>query len=119
MIPKYSSSGGTCSQHPALGCLPNTGYNHLLATACRFVWQLQYLVSQGLYVLLDFSSTREVEPNVADASILARNWGNLWRILADIPVYKTLLKGRIFPDLVNEPRYARTLSSSSSRRLLS
>lgn len=25
---------------------------------CRFLWQLQFLVSQGLYVLLDFSSTR-------------------------------------------------------------
>lgn len=68
------------------------------------MWQLQYLVSQGLYVLLDFSSTRDSEPNVADPNLLAQNWGNFWRILADIPGYNTLLRGRIVPDLVNEPR---------------
>jgi hypothetical protein len=71
----------------------------------RFVWQLQYLVSQGFYVLLDFSSTRDAEPNVSDGAVLARNWANLWRILADIPTYKTHLRGRIFPDVINEPRY--------------
>lgn len=68
------------------------------------MWQLQYIVSQGLYVLLDFSSTRQSELNAADSQVLAQNWGNLWRILADIPAYKTQLRGRIFPDLVNEPR---------------
>lgn len=67
------------------------------------MWQLQYLVSQGLYVLLDFSSTRESEPNLANPQLLAENFGNLWRILTDIPVYKQVLRGRIFPDLVNEP----------------
>lgn len=69
----------------------------------RFVWQLQYLVSQGFYLLLDFSSTREVEPNMQSASLLAQNWGRLWRILADIPAYKEFMAGRIFPDLINEP----------------
>lgn len=55
-------------------------------------------------MLLDFSSTRDAEPNVADPNLLAQNWGNFWRILADIPGYNTLLRGRIVPDLVNEPR---------------
>jgi len=76
----------------------------LLLLTCRFVWQIQYLVSQGLYVLLDFSSSRDAEPNLADANLLAQNWGNLWRIFTDIPVYKQVLRGRVFPDLVNEPR---------------
>lgn len=71
----------------------------------RFLWQLQYLISQGFYVLLDFSSTREREVNVENPELLARNWGNLWRILTDIPAYKEFMAGRIFPDLVNEPRY--------------
>jgi hypothetical protein len=57
-----------------------------------------------MYVLLDFSSTRPGEPNVVDPDVLATNWGNLWRILADIPAYKQHLAGRVFPDLINEPR---------------
>eukprot|EP00878_Enallax_costatus_P033161 GHUV01036555.1.p1 GENE.GHUV01036555.1~~GHUV01036555.1.p1 ORF type:complete len:425 (+),score=93.87 GHUV01036555.1:481-1755(+) len=69
----------------------------------RFLWQLQYLISQGFYVLLDFSSTREREVNVENPQLLAQNWGNLWRILTDIPAYKDYMAGRIFPDLVNEP----------------
>lgn len=51
---------------------------------------------------------RDSEPNVAEPNLLAQNWGNLWRILADIPLYNTLLRGRIFPDLINEPRYYST-----------
>lgn len=70
----------------------------------RFLWQLQYLVAQGFYVLLDFSSTRDIEPNVENPQLLAQNWGNLWRILTDIPAYKEYMAGRIFPDVVNEPR---------------
>ncbi|WIA11531.1 hypothetical protein OEZ85_011642 [Tetradesmus obliquus] len=69
----------------------------------RFLWQVQYLVSQGLYVLLDFSSTRDSEVNMQNPAVLAQNWGNFWKILTDIPAYKQQLAGRIFPDLVNEP----------------
>lgn len=65
---------------------------------------MQYLVSQGLYVLLDFSSTRDSEVNMQNPAVLAQNWGNFWKILTDIPAYKQQLAGRIFPDLVNEPR---------------
>lgn len=71
---------------------------------CRFLWQLQYLVSQGFYVLLDWSSTRDNEVNMQNPEVLAQNWGNLWKTLTDIPAYKDNLAGRIFPDLVNEPR---------------
>jgi hypothetical protein len=70
----------------------------------RFLWQLQYLVSQGFYLLLDFSSTRESEVNLQNPAVLAQNWGNFWKILTDIPAYKEQLAGRVFPDLVNEPR---------------
>jgi hypothetical protein len=62
-------------------------------------------VSQGFYLLLDFSSTRDSEVNVQNPAVLAQNWGNFWKILTDIPAYKDQLAGRIFPDLVNEPRY--------------
>jgi hypothetical protein len=75
-----------------------------VAIPCRFLWQVQYLVSQGFYVLLDFSSTRDSEINMQNPAVLAQNWGNFWKILTDIPAYKEQLAGRIFPDLVNEPR---------------
>ncbi|KAF8070911.1 hypothetical protein HT031_000992 [Scenedesmus sp. PABB004] len=61
----------------------------------RFLWQLQYLVSQGFYLLLDFSSSRDAEPNVSNPEVLAANWGNFWRILTDIPAYDTHLRGRV------------------------
>jgi hypothetical protein len=51
-------------------------------------------------------TNREVEPNVADPALLARNWKALWRTLADLPHYATHLRGRVFADLVNEPRWA-------------
>eukprot|EP00882_Tetradesmus_deserticola_P031313 GHRQ01035406.1.p1 GENE.GHRQ01035406.1~~GHRQ01035406.1.p1 ORF type:complete len:380 (+),score=80.90 GHRQ01035406.1:579-1718(+) len=79
----------------------------------RFLWQLQYLVSQGFYLLLDFSSTRESEVNMQNPAVLAQNWGNFWKILTDIPAYKDHLAGRIFPDLVNEPRYGGWVSAVS------
>lgn len=91
---------GLCSTSPPprLTCIPITPL-----PPRRFLWQLQYLVAQGFYVLLDFSSTREAEPNVSNPALLAENWGNLWRIMSDIPAYKSHMAGRVFPDLVNEP----------------
>jgi hypothetical protein len=69
----------------------------------RFLWQLQYLISQGFYIMLDFSSTRDTEPNVQNPALFAQNWSNFWRILSEIPAYKQHMQGRIFPDLINEP----------------
>lgn len=71
---------------------------------CRFLWQIQYLVSQGFYVVLDFNSQRGWEPNMIFGQLLGRNWGNLWRMLTELPEYKEHLAGRVFPDLANEPR---------------
>ncbi len=35
----------------------------------RFLWQVQYLVSQGFYVILAFSSNRDDEPNVSSPQL--------------------------------------------------
>lgn len=69
----------------------------------RFLWQVQYLISQGFYVLLDFNSQRDWEPNLVYGQLLGHNWGTLWRILTDLPEYKEHMAGRVFPDLANEP----------------
>uniref|UniRef100_A0A383WE90 Ammonium transporter AmtB-like domain-containing protein n=1 Tax=Tetradesmus obliquus TaxID=3088 RepID=A0A383WE90_TETOB len=69
----------------------------------RFLWQVQYLVSQGFYVLLDFASHRAEEPNMQQPQLLAANWAALWRMLTELPGYHEHLAGRVFPDLVNEP----------------
>jgi hypothetical protein len=71
--------------------------------AHRFLWQVQYMVSQGLYVLLDFNSQRGWEHNMPHGQLLARNWGTLWKALTDLPEYKEHMSGRVFPDLANEP----------------
>lgn len=60
-------------------------------------------MSQGFYVLLDYNSNREVDPNLTQPGLLAKNWGNLWRMLTQLPNWP-LMRGRVFPDLVNEPR---------------
>jgi hypothetical protein len=36
---------------------------------------------------------------------MAANWGNLWKMITALPKYKDYMKGRVFPDLVNEPGY--------------
>ncbi|KAI8471777.1 MAG: glycoside hydrolase superfamily [Monoraphidium minutum] len=70
----------------------------------RFLWQVQYVVSQGMYVVLAFSSSRDPEPNAASAPLFARNWQSLWKMLRDSPQYSRL-KGRILADLANEPSH--------------
>jgi hypothetical protein len=72
----------------------------------RFLWQVQYLVAQGFYVLLDFASHRSEELNMQQPQLLAANWAALWRMLTELPGYQQHLAGRVFPDLVNEPRWA-------------
>lgn len=89
-------------QRAAMVRHPNSA-SSLTVSATRFLWQLQYLVSQGFYVLLDFASARRQEPNMEQPQLLAQNWGNLWRMLVELPEYKEHLSGRIFPDLANEP----------------
>lgn len=79
---------------------------------------MQYLVSQGFYVLLDFSSTRDAEVNLQNPEVLAQNWGNFWKILTDIPAYKEYLAGRVFPDLVNEPRWATLYPIQEEKKLI-
>ncbi|KIZ04477.1 hypothetical protein MNEG_3478 [Monoraphidium neglectum] len=68
----------------------------------RLLWQVQYVVSQGMYAVLTFSSARDPEPNVASPQLFTRNWQNLWRMLADLPQYKHM-KGRVLADLATDP----------------
>ncbi|GBF87397.1 glycoside hydrolase [Raphidocelis subcapitata] len=74
-----------------------------VAAIHRFLWQVQYLVSQGFYVVLAFASTRDPEPNVSDPALLAANWHALLRALASLPNYSSRLRGRVLADLANEP----------------
>ena len=74
--------------------------------AHRFLWQVQYLVSQGFYVFLDYHPTASTDPNVEDPSLLAANWGALWRALKALPNYDSRLRGRVVADVVNEARCA-------------
>jgi hypothetical protein len=69
----------------------------------RFLWQIQYIISQGLYVIPAFHPTREPEANVVNPRLFTRNWRNLWRMLRDLPGYETRIKGRVLADLINEP----------------
>jgi hypothetical protein len=62
----------------------------------RFLWQVQYLVSQGFYVVMSHTSYLTHDPNMVDPNLLASNWGTLWRILTELPGYASLLKGRVF-----------------------
>jgi hypothetical protein len=71
-------------------------------SAARLLWQVQYVVSQGMYAVLTFSSARDPEPNVASPQLFTRNWQNLWRMLADLPQYKHM-KGRVLADLATDP----------------
>lgn len=69
----------------------------------RFLWQVQYLVSQGFYVVLDYHPTNNAgDPNMQDPELFATNWGNLWRAIQELPNYSCCLAGRIIADLVNE-----------------
>jgi len=62
----------------------------------RFLWQVQYLVSQGFYVVMSHTSYLTRDPNMVDPNMLASNWGNLWRIITELPTYRRHLKGRVF-----------------------
>lgn len=62
----------------------------------RFLWQIQYLVSQGFYVVIAHTSYLTRDPNMIDPNVLASNWGNFWRILSELPEYQQHLKGRVF-----------------------
>jgi len=68
----------------------------------RFLFEIEYLVSQGLYVLLSYHPTAPRDAAAADAALFASNWGALWRSLAALPSYPTRLRGRVFADLLNE-----------------
>ncbi|KAI8465992.1 MAG: hypothetical protein J3K34DRAFT_435184 [Monoraphidium minutum] len=68
----------------------------------RLLWQVQHIVSQGMYVVLAFSSARDPEPNVASPRLFTKNWQNLYRAMADLPNYKSL-KGRVLADLASDP----------------
>lgn len=56
-------------------------------------------------MLLDFNSQRGLEHNMVHGQLLGRNWGNLWRMLTELPEYKEHMSGRVFPDLANEPMW--------------
>lgn len=62
----------------------------------RFLWQVQYLVSQGFYVVLTHTSYLTRDPNMVDPNMLASNWGNLWRMITELPAYRRHLRGRVF-----------------------
>jgi hypothetical protein len=95
---------------------PSTGGSTLRLTTCnwylpqapgtaaihRFLFQIDYLVSQGFYVVLSYHPTAPRDAVTADAQLFANNWGNLWRSLVALPSYATKLRGRVFPDLLNE-----------------
>lgn len=64
------------------------------------------MVSQGVYVLLDFHPTSDsIDPNVADPALFAANWGGLWGALKQLPGYEANVKGRVVADLINEARW--------------
>ncbi|KAI8470545.1 MAG: glycoside hydrolase superfamily [Monoraphidium minutum] len=68
----------------------------------RFLWQVQYLVSQGFYVILDYHPIADEDPNIGDPALFAANWRALWSALAALPDYESRLRGRLIADLVNE-----------------
>jgi hypothetical protein len=57
---------------------------------------VQYLVSQGFYVVITHTSYLTRDPNMVDPNMLASNWGNLWRTITELPAYRRHLKGRVF-----------------------
>lgn len=52
---------------------------------------------QGFYVLIDHSSYLDKDPNMLSPALFAGNWGNLWRIITELPDYPISLRGRVFP----------------------
>jgi hypothetical protein len=73
----------------------------------RFRWQVQYLISHGFYVILDFhpTNTAAVDPNLKDPALFAANWGALYQAFKDDGLFAERVQGRIIADLVNEARW--------------
>jgi len=71
----------------------------------RFVWMVNYYVSQGFYVNLDFHSNmnQDVGANRNESFANQTAWINNWATLLKDLVKTPANKGKILVDLINEP----------------
>uniref|UniRef100_A0A383VWA1 Glycoside hydrolase family 5 domain-containing protein n=1 Tax=Tetradesmus obliquus TaxID=3088 RepID=A0A383VWA1_TETOB len=88
-----NSVAGTCNSY-----LPNG-----ITTLPRFLWVVEYLVANGMYVLVDYHPHETEMAVLADPDSFARKWRGLWSAFTCLPNFASDLKGRVFLDLLNEP----------------
>eukprot|EP00877_Chromochloris_zofingiensis_P000949 jgi/Chrzof1/10855/Cz05g14190.t1 len=76
--------------------IPNTN------TYERLLWTVQVLISQGMYVVLDYQpmGTESQPYNVKEFTC---KWTYLWKKVAALPNFKTDIANRVFVDVMNEP----------------
>jgi hypothetical protein len=78
--------------------LPNS------STLARFLWVVRYLVSSGMYVVVDYHpEPGHVEPVLDSVDAFTRSWLKLWLALSCGPEHAPQLAGRVLLDLMNEP----------------
>lgn len=71
-------------------------------TMQRFTWTVQYLVSMGWYVLIDYHPMG-MEKTSYDAAAFVAAWENVWSEISCLPNFSRDLAGRVFIDILNEP----------------
>lgn len=68
----------------------------------RYLWVVQKLISEGLYVLIDYHPMG-IESTVYDMQMFIRNWKTVWQAVVNLPNFARDIQGRIFIDILNEP----------------
>lgn len=88
----HSTCSRCCSLLPAQHF---HGHDHDFCVLCFATHPATHL--QGFYVLIDHASYLEKDPNMANPALFSANWGNLWRMVTELPGYSQKLRGRVFP----------------------
>lgn len=68
----------------------------------RFLWTVQWLVSNGFYVLIDYHPMG-MEKTSYDAAAFVEAWKQVWSAVSCLPNFRRDMVGRVFVDILNEP----------------
>ncbi|KAF6266483.1 glycoside hydrolase superfamily [Scenedesmus sp. NREL 46B-D3] len=68
----------------------------------RFLWTVQWLVSNGFYVLIDYHPMG-MEKTSYDAAAFVEAWKQVWASVTCLPNFRRDMVGRVFVDILNEP----------------
>eukprot|EP00775_Hariotina_reticulata_P003248 gene3248-3524_t len=71
-------------------------------TIQRFLWTVQWIVANGMYVLVDYHPMG-MEQTSFNAEAFVSAWEEVWSAIACLPNFRRDLEGRVFVDILNEP----------------